>query len=129
MFNYSFWKSYDIIINALDNVEARKYVDSRCSFYRKPLFESGTLGTKANVQPIIPSLTEGYSDGPNDQPEVDIPVCTLKSFPYMIEHTLAWAKEKFFTEFYEKPLQSLTYMKDRALYISKLQSKKNARAS
>ena len=127
MFNDTFWEEIDIVVNALDNVEARKYVDSRCSFYRKPLFESGTLGTKANVQPIIPSLTEGYSDGPNDQPEVDIPVCTLKSFPYMIEHTLAWAKEKFFTEFYEKPLQSLTYMKDRALYISKLQSKKNSK--
>ena len=40
-----------IVINALDNVEARKYVDSCCNKYDIPLFESGTLGTKANSQP------------------------------------------------------------------------------
>ena len=26
------------------------YMDRRCVYYRKPLMESGTLGTKANVQ-------------------------------------------------------------------------------
>ena len=29
-----------------DNVEARLYMDSQCVFYKKPLFEGGTLGTK-----------------------------------------------------------------------------------
>ena len=126
-FTDDFWEEVGIVVNALDNVEARRYVDTKCSFYRKPLFESGTLGTKANVQPIIPSLTEGYSDGPNDQPEIDIPVCTLKSFPYLIEHTLAWAKEQFFTEFHEKPSQAAKYMRNRDSYITTLQSQNNSR--
>jgi len=48
LFNDNFWESLDFAVNAVDNVDARKYVDSRCVWYEKPLLESGTLGTKAN---------------------------------------------------------------------------------
>jgi ubiquitin-activating enzyme E1-like protein 2 len=40
----------DVVVNALDNVEARLYVDNRCVMNQRPLLESGTLGTKAHVQ-------------------------------------------------------------------------------
>jgi ubiquitin-activating enzyme E1 len=46
VFDDKFWSSLDLVLNALDNVNARRYVDSRCVFYGKPLLESGTLGTK-----------------------------------------------------------------------------------
>ena len=36
-----FWLSLDVVINALDNVKARLYVDRQCVFYGKPLLESG----------------------------------------------------------------------------------------
>ena len=36
------------VVNAVDNIHARLYVDARCVWYEKPLLESGTLGTKAN---------------------------------------------------------------------------------
>lgn len=49
-FDDPFWEAVDGVTNALDNVQARLYVDSKCVYYRKPLMESGTLGTKANVQ-------------------------------------------------------------------------------
>lgn len=62
-------------------------MDRRCVYYRKPLLESGTLGTKANVQVVIPHLTESYSSS-QDPPEKSIPICTLKNFPNAIEHTL-----------------------------------------
>jgi ubiquitin-activating enzyme E1 len=39
-----------VILNGLDNVAARLYVDGRCVYYRKPLLESGTEGTSGNVQ-------------------------------------------------------------------------------
>lgn len=68
------------------------YMDRRCVYYRKPLLESGTLGTKGNVQVVIPFLTESYSSS-QDPPEKSIPICTLKNFPNAIEHTLqvgAW---------------------------------------
>merc|ERR1719409_998830 len=46
LFNDDFFESLDGVTNALDNIEARLYMDSRCLFYQKPLLESGTLGTK-----------------------------------------------------------------------------------
>ena len=99
-----FMEQLDIVVNALDNVDARKvtllspslplslppslplslspslphthslmhtvlsyiflppglYMDRRCVYYKKPLLESGTLGTKGNVQVVLPDLTESY---------------------------------------------------------------------
>ena len=48
VFNDKYWENLDGVLNALDNLKARKYVDSKCVYYGKPLFESGTLGTKCN---------------------------------------------------------------------------------
>jgi ubiquitin-activating enzyme E1 len=39
-----FFARLDGVMNALDNVDARTYMDRRCVFYRLPLLESGTLG-------------------------------------------------------------------------------------
>lgn len=50
IFDDAFWESLSGVTNALDNVEARKYVDRRCVYFRKSLLESGTLGTKGNTQ-------------------------------------------------------------------------------
>jgi len=62
-------------------------MDRRCVFYQKPLLESGTLGTKANTQVVIPFMTESYSSS-QDPPEKSIPSCTVKNFPNAIEHTI-----------------------------------------
>lgn len=45
-----FFEALDGVANALDNVDARIYMDRRCVYYNKPLLESGTLGTKGNTQ-------------------------------------------------------------------------------
>ncbi|CAM9016818.1 unnamed protein product [Wickerhamomyces anomalus] len=100
IFDNSFWESLTFVTNALDNIDARTYVDRRCVFFNKPLLESGTLGTKGNTQVVIPRLTESYSSS-QDPPEKAIPLCTLRSFPNKIDHTIAWAKSLFqgyFTE-------------------------------
>jgi ubiquitin-activating enzyme E1 len=60
-FDDEFFDKLNGVANALDNVDARIYMDRRCVYYRKPLLESGTLGTKGNVQVVIPHLTESYS--------------------------------------------------------------------
>ena len=62
VFNDKFWNKLDFVVNAVDNIHARLYVDSRCVWYHKPLLESGTLGTKANSQMIVPKLTQCYGD-------------------------------------------------------------------
>lgn len=102
IFNEDFWEGLDGVTNALDNVDARQYVDRRCVFFRKPLLESGTLGTKGNTQVVLPHLTESYSNS-QDPPEQSFPQCTLRSFPNKIEHTIAWAKEKFHQYFVGPP--------------------------
>lgn len=94
VFDDDFWKPLDFVTNALDNIDARTYVDRRCIFYEKPLLESGTLGTKGNVQVVYPYMTESYSSS-QDPPEKSIPLCTLRSFPNKIDHTIAWAKSLF----------------------------------
>lgn len=80
VFNDKFWESLDFIVNAVDNIKARLYVDSRCVWYEKPLLESGTLGCKANSQMIVPHKTQCYGDS-QDPPEESIPMCTLRNFP------------------------------------------------
>ncbi|KAH0562331.1 E1 ubiquitin-activating protein [Trichoglossum hirsutum] len=102
VFNEEFWQELDSVTNALDNVEARTYVDRRCVFFRKPLLESGTLGTKGNTQVILPHLTESYSSS-QDPPEKTFPMCTLRSFPNKIEHTIAWARSLFASYYVDPP--------------------------
>jgi ubiquitin-activating enzyme E1 len=93
-FDDDFWFSQDVVANALDNIDARMYVDGRCVYYRRPLLESGTEGTSGNVQVVVPFVTESYGSSA-DPPEASIPVCTLKSFPYLIEHCIQWARDFF----------------------------------
>jgi len=33
VFNDGFWESLDFVVNAVDNLKARLYVDSQCVFY------------------------------------------------------------------------------------------------
>lgn len=107
-----FFEGLDGVANALDNVDARIYMDRRCVYYRKPLLESGTLGTKGNVQVVIPHMTESYSSS-QDPPEKSIPICTLKNFPNAIEHTLQWARDEFEGLFKQSAENAVQYLQDR----------------
>jgi molybdopterin/thiamine biosynthesis adenylyltransferase len=49
IFSDHFFGSLTVVANALDNVNARRYVDARCVTARVPLLESGTLGPKGHV--------------------------------------------------------------------------------
>ncbi|CAF4191462.1 unnamed protein product [Rotaria sp. Silwood2] len=75
-------------------IELGEYIDRRCVYYRKPLVDSGTLGTKASVQVVVPHLTESYSST-RDPPDPSIPMCLLHNFPNLIEHTIQWARDNF----------------------------------
>ncbi len=97
IFDDAFWSSQDIIITALDNIDARLYVDSKCVQFCKPMFDSGTVGAKGSTQVVLPHLTENYG-ATKDPPQTTFPVCTLKNFPYRIEHTLQWAQDWFHGE-------------------------------
>lgn len=108
IYNKDFFSKISCVMAALDNVQARSYVDELCVKYCKPLIDSGTLGTKANVQTIIPHLTESYRST-QDPPEKDIPMCTLKNFPYLIDHTIQWARNLFEGIFVKAPQNFILY--------------------
>jgi ubiquitin-activating enzyme E1 len=119
IYNDDFFNELDGVANALDNVDARLYMDRRCVYYRKPLLESGTLGTKGNVQVVVPYLTESYGSS-HDPPEKSIPICTLKNFPNQIEHTLQWAREEFEGLFKQAALSAELYLLDPSKFEESL---------
>jgi ubiquitin-activating enzyme E1 len=118
-FDDAFWQRLDFVVNALDNVKARLYMDGRCIMFQKPLLESGTLGTKANVQVIYPHMTESYGSS-RDPQDNSIPVCTLKNFPHEIEHTIEWARDKFGGLFVNSFEDLQIYLADRAVFFDSI---------
>ncbi|XP_051983548.1 ubiquitin-like modifier-activating enzyme 6 [Xyrauchen texanus] len=102
IYNDPFFSRLNLVVTALDNVEARRYVDSRSVSNQKALLDSGTMGSKGHTEIIVPNLTESYNSH-RDPPEEEIPFCTLKSFPAVIEHTIQWARDKFESAFTHKP--------------------------
>lgn len=112
IYTEDWWSQQKLVVNALDNVQARLYTDSRCVRNRVALLESGTMGTKGHVQVIVPHLTANYG-ATRDPPEAGIPFCTLKSFPSSIEHCIQWGRDKFNTLFNLRP-QELTQLIEEA---------------
>jgi ubiquitin-activating enzyme E1 len=88
------------VLNALDNIKARRFMDEQCFNFGLPLFESGTTATKGNTQPVIPFITETYSASNDPEQEKTYPACTIKSFPNEIHHTIHWAMDQF--EFFNR---------------------------
>jgi ubiquitin-activating enzyme E1 len=108
-FDEHFWsKRVDIVLNALDNIEARLYIDGMCVSHKKALIDAGTLGSKGNVQVVIPHQSESYGSS-IDPPEPSIPVCTIKNFPFLISHTIQWARDLFDGYFQRRPRQANQY--------------------
>jgi len=121
-FDDKFWESLDVCWNALDNVHARRYTDARCLDYSKPLLESGTLGTKCNSEVVLPFRTSTYNDGKeSDDNENQIAMCTLRSFPYLPKHCIEYAKQSFFSNYFEfGPDEYETFRKDTVTYFEQL---------
>ncbi|KAL7519500.1 hypothetical protein ACHAWX_005472, partial [Stephanocyclus meneghinianus] len=113
-FDDDFWSSgCDVVLNALDNVEARLFVDGQCVSNGRGLIDAGTLGPKGNVQVVVPYQSESYGSSA-DPPEPDIPVCTLKNFPYDISHTIQWARDLFDGYFHRRPRQANDHVEEIA---------------
>uniref|UniRef100_A0A1D1Y6H3 E1 ubiquitin-activating enzyme n=2 Tax=Anthurium amnicola TaxID=1678845 RepID=A0A1D1Y6H3_9ARAE len=127
VFNDSFWGSLDVVVNALDNVNARMYMDQRCVYFQKPLLESGTLGPKCNTQMVIPHLTENYGAS-RDPPEKQAPMCTLHSFPHNIDHCLTWARSEFEGMLEKTPSEVNKFLSNPGEYAASMKRAGDAQA-
>lgn len=98
-FPIEWYDQFNYIYNALDNLEARRYVNKIALFLRKPLMESGTTGFDGQVQPIYPYSTECFDCQEKATPQT-FPVCTIRSTPSKPVHCIVWAKEFLFQQLF-----------------------------
>lgn len=56
-FNRDFFSQFDIVLNGLDNLEARRHVNRLCLAAEKPLVESGTAGYLGQVGCLLLSAS------------------------------------------------------------------------
>ncbi|KAJ5178550.1 Molybdenum cofactor biosynthesis MoeB [Penicillium coprophilum] len=123
-FNISWFESFNVAFNALDNIAARRHVNKMCLVANVPLIESGTTGFNGQVQVIQKSQTECYDCTPKQTPK-SFPVCTIRSNPTQPIHCIVWAKSFLLPELFgdsedETPEIDKTENADNANEIAEL---------
>ena len=93
-FSPSFFSSFSLVLNALDNLDARRHVNRLCLAASIPLIESGTQSTSGQVFPILPHTSECYECNAIASPRT-YAVCTIRSTPDRDVHCVVWAKHVF----------------------------------
>ncbi|KAG0044685.1 E1 ubiquitin-activating protein uba2 [Gryganskiella cystojenkinii] len=94
-FSVEWFKGFDLVMNALDNLDARRHVNKMCLAANVPLVESGTAGYLGQVTVISGDLTECFDCQPKETPKT-FPVCTIRSTPSTPIHCIVWAKSYLF---------------------------------
>lgn len=106
---------FDLVMGALDNLDARRHVNKLCCAAGVPLIESGTQGYLGQVQPMRKVSCEGRtgieSANALPPPGQDVtacfdcftkeapktyPVCTIRATPSEPIHCIVWAKSYLF---------------------------------
>ncbi|KAJ8603475.1 hypothetical protein CTAYLR_005114 [Chrysophaeum taylorii] len=83
------------VFSALDNLEARRFLDRLCVAHARPFVDTGTLGARGSVQVCVPHVTETYSNSQDPEDAGAVPLCTLKQHPYKIDHVVSWAADVY----------------------------------
>jgi ubiquitin-activating enzyme E1 len=98
-------KKINGVFNAINNIHTDKFMDEQCFSYNCPLFEVSALSVKGTVQPVIPFITETYSNTNEPFIEKTYPLCIIQNFPNNNAHLIEWALEQFI--FFSKGPNSL----------------------
>ncbi|KAK4477129.1 hypothetical protein RD792_016339 [Penstemon davidsonii] len=98
-FNVDFFKQFNVILNGLDNLDARRHVNRLCLAAGVPLVESGTTGFLGQVTVHVKGKTECYECQPKPAPKT-YPVCTITSTPSKFVHCIVWAKDLLFAKLF-----------------------------
>ncbi|KAJ3106632.1 E1 ubiquitin-activating protein uba2 [Phlyctochytrium planicorne] len=94
-FDVRWFGNFDIVLNALDNLQARRYVNLMCLAADVPLVESGTAGYFGQASDI----THCFDCEPKPTPKT-FAVCTIRSTPSQPLHCIVWAKNYLFSELF-----------------------------
>ncbi|XP_055379748.1 SUMO-activating enzyme subunit 2 [Condylostylus longicornis] len=93
-YGINFFKNFDLVLNALDNLQARNHVNRMCLNADVPLIESGTAGYNGQVELIKKGLTQCYECTPKPTQKT-YPGCTIRNTPSEPIHCIVWAKHLF----------------------------------
>lgn len=107
-FPLSYFASFDIILNALDNVDARRYVNNVCLSVGVPLVESGTAGYLGQTTVVLPGGHSECFDCTPKEAAKTFPVCTIRTTPSAPIHCVVWAKEFLLNQLFAPPLPDTT---------------------
>ncbi|KAJ2830019.1 E1 ubiquitin-activating protein uba2 [Coemansia erecta] len=99
-FDVDWFAQFDIVLNALDNLEARRHVNTMCLAAHVPLIESGTAGYLGQVSVIWGGRTECFECQPKPVERKTYPVCTIRSTPSTPVHCIVWAKDYLFAQLF-----------------------------
>ena len=94
-FGEKFYSNFDLILNALDNNDARYYINNICIKLNIPLINSGSEGIYGMINWHIRGLTPCFACQKLMKDEDVIPICSIRLKPEKIEHSVAWAKVLF----------------------------------
>jgi len=119
-YGVEFISKFDCVVNALDNLEARRHVNRLCLAADKPLMEAGSTGHLGQVTVIKKGETECFEC--QAKPTVKVyPYCTIRSTPEKPVHCLTWAKNLYDLCF--GPEDEANLLSDLMADIRQLQSK------
>ncbi|GKT87752.1 LOW QUALITY PROTEIN: thiF family protein [Colletotrichum tofieldiae] len=96
-FNVKWFRDFNIVFNALDNLEARRHVNRMCLAADVPLIESGTTGFNGNVQVIKKGVTACYDCTPRRRPSPS-PSAPSEARPPI--HCIVWGKSYLLNEIF-----------------------------
>ncbi|GAB4815134.1 hypothetical protein N2152v2_002180 [Parachlorella kessleri] len=101
-YGLDFFQRFDLVLNGLDNLEARRHVNRLCLAAGVPLVESGTAGYKGQCTVHVRGETECYECAPKPAPK-SYPVCTIRNTPDKPIHCVVWAKDLLFPRLFGGP--------------------------
>ena len=90
----NFVSRFDCVINALDNVDARRHVNRVCLAAGKALIESGSTGYVGQTIVYKAKDVECYECIPKNTATV-YAFCTIRSTPEKPIHAIIWARQLF----------------------------------
>ena len=102
-FGPDFIKQFDVVLNALDNLDARRHMNRLCLAAKIPLVESGSAGYLGQVQTIFAGETECFECQPKVAPKL-YPYCTIHATPSQSIHNVIWSKEYLFRILFGPPV-------------------------